>query len=372
MDGETSPGFSGPHLDVNSAPSSPPQVTVLMPVRNGAAHLQSAVESVLAQTFVDFELLILDDGSTDATAEILRALRDPRVRIVTHQRNLGLVPTLNEGLELARGQFIARQDHDDLSFPDRLRNQVGYLQAHPDCALVGTEAFATIGNEDRAYRLLRPGHAESIRWYLCFDNAFIHSAVMFRRDVLRNEFGGYPSSFHSEDYALWSRVAASHETANLLEPLLAYREHAASVTGSMSVEAAASFDVATQAIRWQNLQALFGEQATPEEARILSTYRRAFTPASAEKFLRIFDRLAPIYAARVKDPAEFRRVQAIQLSELAYRLLPLARGKALGLYRRVFALCPALFSTLPWMRIAALFFLGERARALYLALTRRG
>jgi glycosyltransferase involved in cell wall biosynthesis len=349
-----------------------PQVTVLMPVRNGAAWLQAAVDSILAQTFGDFEFLVIDDGSTDATPEILRGSRDPRVRVVTHPENLGLVPTLNEGLRLARGRFIARQDHDDLSYPERLAKQVGYLRAHPDCLLVGSEAFASIGDEARAYRLLRPGNTESIRWYLCFDNAFIHSAVMFRRDVLRDEFGGYPQSFHSEDYALWSRVAAERDTANLTEPLLAYREHAASVTGSMSPEAAASFDAATQEIRWRNLQALFGEEVTVEDARVLSTYRRDFSPASADEFLGVFDRLASIHAPRVRDAMEFQRIRAIQLVELAYRVLPLARWKALKLYLRAIALHSAIVTVLPWMRIGALLLLGERARAIYLALTRKG
>ena len=343
-----------------------------MPVRNGAAWLQAAVDSILAQTFEDFEFLIIDDGSTDATPEILRGLRDPRVRVVTHPENLGLVPTLNEGLRLARGTFIARQDHDDLSYPERLAKQVGFLRAHPDCVLLGSEAFASIGDEAKAYRLLRPGNAESIRWYLCFDNAFIHSAVMFRRDVLRDEFGGYPRSYHSEDYALWSRVAAERETANLAEPLLAYREHAASVTGSMSPQAAASFDAATQEIRWRNLQALFGEQVTVEDARVLSAYRRDFSPASAEEFLRVFDRLASIHAPRVRDAMEFQRVRSIQLVELAYRVLPLARWKALKLYLRAIALHSAIVTVLPWMRIGALFLLGERAREIYLALTRKG
>lgn len=347
-------------------PPSPPLVTVLMPVRNGAAHLQSAIDSILAQTFADFELLILDDGSTDATPAILGALSDPRVRVVTHPRNLGLVPTLNEGLELARGELIARQDHDDLSAPDRLQKQVAFLRDQPDCVLVGTEAFAMIGDEERAYRMLRPSQSDSIRWYLCFDNAFIHSAVMARRQALLQEFGGYPSSFHSEDYALWSRLARARETANLAEPLLGYREHAASVTGSMSAEASAAFDAATQEIRWQNLQALFGEQASPDDARVLSTYRRDFSAASADEFLRVFDRLSSLHAARTPHPLEFRRVQAIQLAELAYRLLPLARWRSLVLYRRALALYAPLLKLLPWRRIIALWLLGDRARDLYL------
>jgi hypothetical protein len=351
---------------------SSPLVTVLMPVRNGAAYLQAAVESILAQTFADFELLIIDDGSTDESPEMLRSIRDARVRIVTHPKNLGLVPTLNEGLQLARGELIARQDHDDVSHPDRVEKQVAHFRAHPDCVLLGTEAFATIGGEAKAYRLLRPGSAESIRWYLCFDNAFIHSAVMFRRDVVLNEFGGYPASYHSEDYALWSEMARGRETANLLEPLLGYREHAASVTGSMSPEAEASFDEATQAIRWKNLQAVFGEQATVDDARVLSTYRRNFNVETAEEFLRVFDRLASVQAVQVKDGAEFRRVQAVQLAEVAYRLLPIARGKALALYRRAFALYPGIASVLPWLRIGALLMLGDKARSLYLRVTGKG
>lgn len=346
--------------------SSVPQVTVLMPVRNGASHVRAAIDSILGQTFADFEFLILDDGSTDSTPEILRSLSDPRVRVVTHPRNIGLVPTLNEGLELARGTFIARQDHDDISHRDRLQRQVAYLLQHPECALLGTEAFATIGDEERAYRLLRPAGAEAIRWYLCFDNAFIHSSVMFRRDVLWREYGGYPQSLHSEDYALWSRVAATRETANLAEPLLRYREHAASVTASMAPETAASFDAATQQIRWQNLQAIFGEQATSEDARILSTYRRDFSADSAWAFLRVFDRLAVVYAGQAKSVADFRRIQAIQLAELAYRLLPVARWPALGLYRRSFTLSPEVARLLPWPRIIALFLLGDRAREIYL------
>ena len=261
-----------------------PLVTVLLPVRNGSAHLPAALESIFAQTFSDFELLVIDDGSTDATPEILRAVRDPRLRVVTNPQNIGLVPTLNRGLELARGEFIARQDHDDISLPTRLQKQVDFLRTHPDCTLVGTEAVQMDARGRKMYRLLRPHGAPEVRWYLCFDNAFIHSSVMFRRDVVRQEFGGYAPSFHSEDYALWSRIARARETANLLEPLLLYREHGSSVTGSMSPEDAAAFDEATTAIRWENLRALFGERARMEDARLLSTYRRDFDADKVRKF----------------------------------------------------------------------------------------
>lgn len=355
-----------------ATPSDRPQVTVLLPVRNGAAHLPAALESIFAQTFGDFELLVLDDGSTDATPEILRAIRDPRLRVVTHPQNLGLVPTLNEGLGLARGEFVARQDHDDISQPERLQKQVIFLRTHPDCALLGTEAWQTNEQGRVSFRLLRPLTPESIRWYLCFDNAFIHSSVMFRRAVIRDELGGYQASFHSEDYALWSRVARQRPVANLPEPLLRYREHDRSVTGSMSPAQEAAFDEATQAIRQENLRALFGESTPPEDAAVLTACRRNFSASSAQEFLEVFDRLATALTGKNPPAADFRRVQAVQLADLAYRLLPLARGPALALYRRALGLHPALIGQQPWLRIAALLLLGGNARAVYLRLFGRG
>ena len=352
-----------------TADATTPLVTVLMPVRNGAAHLPASLASILGQTFGDFELLVLDDGSTDATPELLRAVADPRLRIVTNPQNLGLVPTLNRGLKLARGALIARQDHDDISLPTRLQRQMDFLRENPDCALVGTEAIQTDAAGRKAFRLLRPSSAESIRWYLCFDNAFIHSSVMFRRDVVSNEFGGYPLSLHSEDYALWSQIARKHRTANLPEPELLYREHQSSVTGSMSAPAAAAFDEATGAIRWENLQALFGNRAMPDDARVLSTYRRGFSAASAARFVEVFDRLVGAHVSSVQNRAEFARVRAIQLAELAYRLLPIARWSALALFRRAVVTYPAIISDLPWVRIAALALLGGGARKLFLKLT---
>jgi glycosyltransferase involved in cell wall biosynthesis len=350
-----------------------PLVTVLLPVRNGAAHLRASLESILAQTFADFELLVIDDGSTDDTPKILRAVGDPRLRVVTHPENLGLVPTLNEGLELARGEFVARQDHDDLSSPDRLGKQVAHLRGNPDCVLVGSQAWQ-IGEDDRpALPLFRPLSAESIRWYLCFDNAFIHSSVMFRRAVIREEFGGYPASLHSEDYALWSRIARARPTANLADRLLHYREYAGSVTGSIVPETASAFDQATASIREKNLRALFGDDdACEADAKTLSSYRRPFTPASAQAFFRIFERRRARYARVVENASEFRRICAVQLAELAYRLLPLARGPALRFYRRAVALHPAFAADLPWTRLLALFFLGENARALYQRWFQRG
>jgi glycosyltransferase involved in cell wall biosynthesis len=346
--------------------TNPPQVTVLMPVRNGAAHLPASLRSIFSQTYANFELLVIDDGSSDATAEILRAIADPRLHVITHPQNRGLIATLNEGLKLARGEFVARQDHDDLSQPTRLQKQIAYLRAHPDCVMVGSQALQ-IGDDDRpALALFRPRETETIRWYSCFDNPFIHSAVMFRRTVACEEFGGYPASLHSEDYALWSRIARRHPTANLPEPLLHFREHATSVTGSLAADTGATFDLATSAIREENLRALFGEDDhIQEDARILSTYRRPFTAESAAAFVRVFQRRRESFIRMGHDHAEFRRVCAMQMAELAYRLLPVSRRQAFGRYRQALALHPGLAAELPWVRLLALFVLGNHARSLY-------
>lgn len=346
-----------------------PQVTVLMPVRNGAAHLAPALASIFAQTFADFELLVIDDGSTDATADILRACRDPRLRVVENAAALGLVPSLNRGLELARGELVARQDHDDVSRADRLEMQVAFLRRQPDVALVGSEAWAMDEQGRRGARMLRPLSAEGVRWYLCFDNAFIHSSVMFRREVIARELGGYRPSLHSEDYELWSRLARVRPTANLPEPLLSFREHTGSATGGLSAAAAAAFDEATSAIRLENLRHLPGAAARPEDALLLANYRRPLTADSAGEFLGVFERLLETRRAEMRASPDLRRTVAIQLGELAYRLLPVSRGLALRLFVRAFRWHLPVAAAVPWSRALALFLLGDRARTLFLKLT---
>ena len=196
-----------------------------MPVYNGAADVEKAVASILAQTHTNFELLIINDGSQDNTAELIDRFDDPRIRRV-HQENRGLAATLNLGCSMARGEFIARQDQDDLSRPTRLEKQVAFMQSNQDCALLGTWADIYVGDAptDRAH-----DHATE-HGLLCFDllfnNPFVHSSVMFRRGSIL-DVGGYstdPSRQPPEDYELWSRMARRYKIANLPERLLIYRE----------------------------------------------------------------------------------------------------------------------------------------------------
>jgi Glycosyl transferase family 2 len=208
-----------------------PTISVLLPVYNCAEYVGAAIESLLAQSFDDFELIIIDDGSTDSTPHLLKDVNDPRIRLFT-QSNRGLAATLNTGFELARGTYIARQDADDLSLPERFARQVAYLDAHPDCALVGTWAEIWVGDKrtERAHR--HPSDNMNIQYGLLFNNPFVHSSVMLRKSAL-DQIGGYstdPARQPSEDYELWSRIARSFEVANIPELLTIYRE----IPGSMS------------------------------------------------------------------------------------------------------------------------------------------
>jgi len=202
-----------------------PLVSVLMPVYNGAADLRRALDTVLGQTFRDLEVIAINDGSKDDSAVLLNAVDDPRVRVI-HQDNMGLAATLNRGLAMARGALIARQDHDDLSHPERFARQVAYLNDNPECILLGTAAEIWVGDEPTERAHDHPTEHKLLAFDLLFNNPFVHSSVMMRLDAVL-DIGGYTtdnSRQPPEDYELWSRLARRGHVANLPERLLVYRE----------------------------------------------------------------------------------------------------------------------------------------------------
>jgi len=202
-----------------------PLLSVILPVYNGLPYLRQAIESVLSQSFKDYELLIIDDGSTDGSEQVVAKLDDPRIRYV-QQGNRGLAATLNRALSLAAGKYIARQDQDDVCFPLRFRRQVEFLGAHPEVGLLGTAAEIWVGNTRTQRKLAHPTDNAALKFAMLFNNYLVHSSVMIRRSVL-DEIGGYSEDKQRqppEDYELWSRVIRKYRVANLPDVLLAYRE----------------------------------------------------------------------------------------------------------------------------------------------------
>ena len=204
---------------------SDPLISVLMSVHNGALFLGEAVNSILSQTLTDFEFLIFDDGSTDGSGAMLDAFarQDPRIRVV-HQENMGLTKSLNRGLALARGDFVARMDGDDVSEPARFKVQLEYLANHPEIVVLGTSGMMIDAHGRVLSHLWRTGDPKVVRWEMSYGNSVLHSSVMFRRNLIQAA-GGYNSKFpYAQDYELWTRLLMDgSEICSVPQCLLKYR-----------------------------------------------------------------------------------------------------------------------------------------------------
>jgi glycosyltransferase involved in cell wall biosynthesis len=207
-----------------------PLVSVLMPVFNGEKYLAEAIWSILNQSFRDFEFIIIDDGSTDATWAILNSYTDQRLRLVQNVENLGHTKALNKGLVLAQGEYIARMDADDISRPERLARQLDFLETHPEIGVLGTWVQIMGRYGDTSHTIQFPTEHGVLRWCLCFYDPIVHPSVMMRREIVER-VGGYNSDMrHAEDYDLWRRLSHMNRLSNLPEVLLYLRKHDANVS----------------------------------------------------------------------------------------------------------------------------------------------
>lgn len=217
--------------------SSTPRVSVLMPAYNAAPFLHQAVESILTQTFTDFEFIIIDDGSTDATPTILAEYTDPRIRVVRKARNEGLVSALNLGIEMARGKYLARMDADDISLPERFERQIAALDHLPDIAILGTKAIRIDTSGQFIEHMVSVTKPSAIRRRLEAGVApIVHPSVMMRTQFVR-ELGGYRMGFpQAQDRDLWLRAVGRAQICNLNEVLLLHRTNPDGVRLSHVIE----------------------------------------------------------------------------------------------------------------------------------------
>jgi len=237
-----------------------PLVTVLMPVYNGEKHLAEAVQSILDQTYRNFEFLVMDDGSTDGSAEIIASFKDERIMLNRAENNEGITKTLNRGIGIAKGFYIARMDCDDISHPQRLMRQVNFLEEHPETGVLGT-AIEQIKKNGPGKTKRWPATDAEIKINMLFQNPLYHPTVMVRREALANT--RYPESMrYAQDYSLWTALSPVTRFANLPEALLRYRTHPGQVTKTKAAEQATNARI----VRENYLQSLFPEADETERA----------------------------------------------------------------------------------------------------------
>ena len=204
------------------------KISVLLPVYNAEKYISEAVASILSQTYTNFELIILDDGSTDRSMSIIQGFNDSRIRIASNESNSGLIYTLNKGLKLAKGEYIARMDADDISLPTRFEKQVEFLDAHPEVGVLGTN-YETFGKESKKSNLFCLNN--EIRVVKYFENPICHPSVMIRKAVIEANNIAYRNDFlHMEDWGFWMDLSKHTELRNLPETLLKYRLEGQNIT----------------------------------------------------------------------------------------------------------------------------------------------
>lgn len=239
------------------AANSDPAISVLMAVHNGEAFLREAIESVLVQSFEDFEFIIVDDGSQDRSVELIESFADARIRLLRNAGNQGLAASLNRGLEAARGEFVARMDADDIALPNRLEVQIGYMREHTAVGACGAARIVRRGGEERLHNT-QP--ADRLKYEFLLGNPLAHPTVMLRKSALVAHGLKYnPAYRYAQDYDLWARMQDVCDVANLSVPVLIYREHSAQASAS----ALRKQSLAAQRVRWRLLRRFLFDPACP-------------------------------------------------------------------------------------------------------------
>ncbi len=211
-----------------------PTVSVVMPAYNAEKYLREAIESILSQTYDDFEFIIINDGSTDKTKEIILSYSDPRIVYIENEQNSGICVTLNKGLDAARGKYIARMDSDDIAIPRRLETQVRYMDANPKIGASGSD-IEIFGEGITPYIFTQLHTPDECSAGLLFNSCFAHPSVIIRKDILDQYNLRYKDEFRGlEDYELWWQISRHSGINNIAQPLLRYRHHKAQVTQNVT------------------------------------------------------------------------------------------------------------------------------------------
>ncbi|MGN7999452.1 glycosyltransferase family 2 protein [Sphingomonas sp. 22176] len=299
--------------------TTPPILSVVMATYNGAALLPETLASLQAQSFGDWELVAVDDGSRDDTVAVLRGAGDPRIRVIESAVNGGPVVARNRAFAAARGRYIAGLDQDDLCLPERFARQVAWLDAHPETVLVSTATDCLVEGRVRAGQWVRPLTPGLIDWLMLVQNPLVWSSVLFRADAARRlEIFERPECRYVEDFDLYHRLRAFGRIDQIDTVLTLYRQHAGGASqvfnGTMTAHA--------EALLRARHRALLGEGA-PDIAGLLVRYVMAKTPIGDRALLRrLFDGIAVLrahFGEQGHDAATLARVDR-EISRLWWRL----------------------------------------------------
>lgn len=244
-----------------------PKVSVIMPVYNGEKYLQEAIDSILGQTYQDFEFIVINDCSTDRTEDIILSYTDSRLIYVKNDKNLRIAATLNKGLNLAKGEYIARMDADDIAVPCRFERQVDILDKKPRLGVVGSSVIL-FGEEIPEQEFMFPTSAKQTKANMFYFTSLAHPTVMIRKEILNKYKLCYELDYEGlEDYVLWWRIAKYSDIASIKRPLLYYRQHKGQVTKNYD-------DIMKQKLNRFLTERLsvFGEIFTVEEENLLLDY----------------------------------------------------------------------------------------------------
>ena len=325
---------------------STPKVSVLMSVYNGSRYLQKSLESILNQTFTDFEFIIIDDGSTDNTWEILTkyADQDQRIKLFKNEENIGLTKSLNKGLILAQGEYVARQDADDISLPERFEKQVDFLNKQLKVILVSGN-YESIDSEGSLLGKPKPaGGSDITAWYLLFYNRIgAHGLAMFRRDPVMN-IGGYSESYrYSQDYELWSRLVKVGDVVILPDVLQLYRRNH---SGSISFRANSEQELLALSATRRNIKEILGEEISLAEAAELKDFWLKKFP-DVQRISTINSNLKKIYRAFLQQ-----RIQQGTSSSVLSRQLSNTIGKQFLRWKNSLTTKRSLYSKLKVLAFA--------------------
>ncbi|WP_223582061.1 glycosyltransferase family 2 protein [Sphingobacterium sp. GVS05A] len=279
-----------------------PTVTVLMAAYNSERYISQAIQSVLDQSYTDFELLIIDDGSTDGTLEKIKIYKDNRIRILQNESNNGVVYTRNRALLEANGEFIAIMDSDDMATTDRLETLLNKFYENPELALIGSHAKVIDANGDLTGHLIKvETNPELLKYRLLFGNSFAHSSVMMRTDVFR-EFNGYRVPL-AEDYDLFFRISTKYPVLNLDRALLLYREHLQGI----SKKYAAELENQLMPIKGNTLELLGFPTDTKYQKMLTSPFDwpNIKTKDYRDFYIQLFNRITPTDRQRSLDVQKF-------------------------------------------------------------------